>query len=416
MADPTDVELVTDLLERVSTALGLTAEVRVEEIVGGLVDPRRHRPRALHRPSRSTIDAVRRLAQRIVHARTGELRRVVIDAEGYRARRQEALERQADEAAADAVANGRAVALDAMTASERRLVHEYLRERGGVDTHSEGNEPDRHLVVTPAASRRGVSRGTLAGVFLGSHCDRAAGVSRGTLLAVTALAERLTRLCADAASPASSCRASTACSRCWRPTPPHHDRRRASGAVEVHVADALDGLELVARDARRVADVGASRGLPGLILALCLPEAEVALVESVGKKCDSWADSLRPPGSRTRCRSTRGPKRGRRGSGAARPRDRSGAGSAHGARGVRGVAARRRRAPRGLEGRARRRRGGRRARGGRGDGHGARRGPPDHATPRRRSASPARVSGRWRDPPRYPRREGMARKRPITAG
>jgi spoIIIJ-associated protein len=36
-----------------------------------------------------------------------------------------------------------------MTASERRLVHEHLRERGGVDTHSEGDEPDRHLVVTP---------------------------------------------------------------------------------------------------------------------------------------------------------------------------------------------------------------------------------------------------------------------------
>ncbi|MDP9347461.1 MAG: hypothetical protein M3P44_17450 [Actinomycetota bacterium] len=36
-----------------------------------------------------------------------------------------------------------------MTASERRLVHEHLRDRGGVDTHSEGDEPDRHLVVTP---------------------------------------------------------------------------------------------------------------------------------------------------------------------------------------------------------------------------------------------------------------------------
>jgi spoIIIJ-associated protein len=42
------------------------------------------------------------------------------------------------------------VALDAMTPSERRLVHEFLRDRGDVDTHSEGTEPDRHLVVTPA--------------------------------------------------------------------------------------------------------------------------------------------------------------------------------------------------------------------------------------------------------------------------
>ena len=44
---------------------------------------------------------------------------------------------------------GRPVALDAMTPSERRVVHEYLRDRGDVETYSEGNEPDRHLVVSP---------------------------------------------------------------------------------------------------------------------------------------------------------------------------------------------------------------------------------------------------------------------------
>jgi spoIIIJ-associated protein len=36
-----------------------------------------------------------------------------------------------------------------MTASERRLVHEYLRDHGQVQTYSEGDEPDRHLVVAP---------------------------------------------------------------------------------------------------------------------------------------------------------------------------------------------------------------------------------------------------------------------------
>lgn len=151
MAAPTDVELVTDLLERVAAALGLTATVRVEEVDGQLVGSLDGSDLGLFIGRHGqTIDAVQHLAQRIVHARTGELRRISIDAEGYRARRQESLERQADQAVEDAVSNGRPVALDAMTASERRLVHEYLRERGGVDTHSEGNEPDRHLVVTPA--------------------------------------------------------------------------------------------------------------------------------------------------------------------------------------------------------------------------------------------------------------------------
>ncbi len=54
-------------------------------------------------------------------------------------------------AAEEAVREQRPVALDVMTAGERRLVHEFLRERGGVETHSEGDEPDRHLVVSPAS-------------------------------------------------------------------------------------------------------------------------------------------------------------------------------------------------------------------------------------------------------------------------
>jgi spoIIIJ-associated protein len=102
-----------------------------------------------------TIDAVQHLAQRILL--TGEegegRRRIVVDAEGYRARRRDALERQADQAANEAEEYGRPIALEAMTASERKHVHEYLRERGGVDTHSEGQEPDRHLVVGPLPRR-----------------------------------------------------------------------------------------------------------------------------------------------------------------------------------------------------------------------------------------------------------------------
>ncbi|HEV3229795.1 MAG TPA: R3H domain-containing nucleic acid-binding protein, partial [Solirubrobacteraceae bacterium] len=75
---------------------------------------------------------------------------VIVDAGGYRERRRAALHAQAEEAAEEALRYGRPVSLDAMTSSERRLVHEFLRDRGGVDTYSEGTEPDRHLVVAPA--------------------------------------------------------------------------------------------------------------------------------------------------------------------------------------------------------------------------------------------------------------------------
>jgi spoIIIJ-associated protein len=95
---------------------------------------------------------VQHLAQRIVLGGGPGRGRVVIDAEGYRARRAEALQRQADDAADDALQYKRPVALDAMTAGERRIVHEYLRDRGDVETYSEGEEPDRHLVVAPLSS------------------------------------------------------------------------------------------------------------------------------------------------------------------------------------------------------------------------------------------------------------------------
>jgi spoIIIJ-associated protein len=140
-------------LDEVVAALGLKGTVEVEsdgEVVTGTVHGEdlglfigRHG---------QTIDAIQHVAFRIALARgagdEGDLR-VVIDAEGYRARRAEALHRIADQAAEDARRYGRPVALDAMTASERKLVHEYLRDRGDVETYSEGDEPDRHLVIAP---------------------------------------------------------------------------------------------------------------------------------------------------------------------------------------------------------------------------------------------------------------------------
>jgi 16S rRNA (guanine527-N7)-methyltransferase len=58
-------------------------------------------------------------------------------------------------------------------------------------------------------------------------------------------------------------------------------------AWKVHVEDSLTGLEVPAlRDAGRIADVGAGAGFPGLVLAVALPDAQVDLIESVGRKCD----------------------------------------------------------------------------------------------------------------------------------
>ncbi|HYF25615.1 MAG TPA: R3H domain-containing nucleic acid-binding protein [Baekduia sp.] len=147
-------ELLAEFLEHVASGLGLNATVRVtmddDEVCGVLegddlgIFIGRHG---------ATIEAVQHLAQRMLLADPdAPRRRIVVDAAGYRARRREALQKQADQAAADALRGERPVALDAMTASERKIVHEHLRDRDDIETYSEGDEPERHLVVAPRSA------------------------------------------------------------------------------------------------------------------------------------------------------------------------------------------------------------------------------------------------------------------------
>jgi spoIIIJ-associated protein len=96
-----------------------------------------------------TIDAIQHLAYRAAYHGYDGRKRVTVDAAGYRDRRAELLQHDADEAAEEAIQLGEPVALDAMNAVERRVVHEYLRDREDIETYSEGAEPDRHLVIAP---------------------------------------------------------------------------------------------------------------------------------------------------------------------------------------------------------------------------------------------------------------------------
>jgi spoIIIJ-associated protein len=99
-----------------------------------------------------TIDALQHLAFRAAFRGLEDRKQVTIDAAGYRERRESALQRMADRAVAEALEFERPVELEPMRAPERKLVHLYLRERIEVETHSEGDEPDRRLVVTPVRS------------------------------------------------------------------------------------------------------------------------------------------------------------------------------------------------------------------------------------------------------------------------
>ena len=99
-----------------------------------------------------TIDAVQYLANAVMWRRHPEDRKeVIIDAAGYRDRRRVALEALALRSADRALSDHEPVELEPMTAVERKVVHLRLKEFDGVETTSEGTEPNRYVVVHPVA-------------------------------------------------------------------------------------------------------------------------------------------------------------------------------------------------------------------------------------------------------------------------
>ena len=95
-----------------------------------------------------TLDALQYLTSLQVNKGRGEYIRVTLDTEGYRARREEALIRLANRMANRAVKTGRRVSMEPMNPYERRILHSALQGNPAVTTHSEGEEPNRHVVIT----------------------------------------------------------------------------------------------------------------------------------------------------------------------------------------------------------------------------------------------------------------------------
>ena len=150
---PEPAERVEAILERVLDALEIDAEIEVDE-GDESIDARIHGEGeelgVLIGRRGQTIDALQLICYRAAY-RGGaqERKRVSVDAAGYRVRRREILERQADRAAERALKTGNPFDLEPMSAQERRVVHNHLKERSGVETYSEGDEPDRFVVVAP---------------------------------------------------------------------------------------------------------------------------------------------------------------------------------------------------------------------------------------------------------------------------
>ena len=142
---------VRDVLDHILAAVGVRARVDIDEtdenvtatFVGGELG-------LLIGKHGQTIDAIQYLANAIVWRNRGDERKaVVVDAAGYRARREASLSTLAKRSAERAVGSGRSVELEPMTAVERKVVHVQLKDVPGVVTRSEGTEPNRFVVIDP---------------------------------------------------------------------------------------------------------------------------------------------------------------------------------------------------------------------------------------------------------------------------
>jgi spoIIIJ-associated protein len=146
-----DAALLREIVERIAREIGVQCTVEIEESddelravcdgydLGMLIG--RHG---------QTIDSIQYLANAIIfRGRYEERRPVVVDAAGYRDRRQATLDALAIRMAERASATGQRIELEPMTAVERKIVHERLKDDPEVETASEGTEPNRYVVILP---------------------------------------------------------------------------------------------------------------------------------------------------------------------------------------------------------------------------------------------------------------------------
>jgi spoIIIJ-associated protein len=146
--------LVRELLDEIAHALGVDCRVEVED-AGETISASVSGPDVamLIGKRGRTIDSIQYLVGAVVASAGGEpTPRVTVDAAGYRDRRESRLAQLAERSADQALRTGSSIPLEPMTSVERKIVHQHLQDVAGVETHSEGDEPNRHIVVSPAGT------------------------------------------------------------------------------------------------------------------------------------------------------------------------------------------------------------------------------------------------------------------------
>jgi spoIIIJ-associated protein len=143
-------ELAAKVLREVLERMGVDAEVSAfddgERII---LDAHGSESALVIGKKGATLDALQYLVGRIVFKKPGEAATLIVDAEGYRGRREDSLADLARRLAEKAVRSGRPVPVEPMSAHDRKVVHTTLAEHPGVSTESEGEGPARRVVIFP---------------------------------------------------------------------------------------------------------------------------------------------------------------------------------------------------------------------------------------------------------------------------
>lgn len=146
-------EIAADYLETLLDIADLDGDLEVEveadRAAVSIVDSEDGTvPRRLVGPNATVLEALQELARLSVQAETGERTRLMLDVGGYRAERRSSLESLGQRVVEDVRADGKRRELDPMTAFERKVVHDAVLA-AGLSSESEGEEPNRYVVVFP---------------------------------------------------------------------------------------------------------------------------------------------------------------------------------------------------------------------------------------------------------------------------
>lgn len=99
----------------------------------------------------ATMEALQELARLAIFRKTGEHSRLMLDVGGYRANRRKELTASAEKTAEKVLESGKPVRLESMSAFERKCIHDVINATDGVESESEGSEPNRQILVRPAS-------------------------------------------------------------------------------------------------------------------------------------------------------------------------------------------------------------------------------------------------------------------------